>query len=81
MPRTHKIVTPPPAPASAVDPQGLIRLENPGKWLAWTEKTLQLIASGDTPDEVRALAEKRGHRRFIYDWVPPIEADAAVGPS
>lgn len=81
MPRTKKIKASPPAISPADDPQGLIRLEHAGKWLAWTEKTLQLIASGDTPDEVRALAEKSGHHRFIYDWVPPIEPEDAARPA
>ena len=71
MPRTRKIASPPPIQGDT--PQALMRLHHAGKWLAWSEDEIRIIAVGDSPAEVRATAERSGHSRFIYDWVPPIE--------
>ncbi len=77
MPRTR--TTPPTQPAQGDTPQALLRLEHAGKWLAWSDDETRILAVGDTPEEIRAIAERVGHSRFIYDWVPPAEARQPTG--
>ncbi len=75
-PRTRTPSTRPPQDDS---PQALIRREHAGKWLAWSEDETRVLAVGDSAEEVRAAAERSGHSRFIYDWVPPIESRQTTG--
>ncbi len=56
-----------------------MRREHAGKWLAWTEDECGIIAIGTTLEEVRSSAERAGHSRFIYDWVPPAETRQTCG--
>jgi len=70
MPRARATTTPAQSPQDRTA-QGLLRLEYAGRWVAWTEDERRIIAAGATPEEVRAAAERAGHTRFIYDWVPP----------
>ncbi len=74
MPRTKTI-----PPTHGDTPQALMRREHAGKWLAWSEDEVRILAVGDTPEEIRAAVERAGHSRFIYDWVPPAEARQANG--
>ena len=77
MPRTKAKASPPrPAPGDA--PQALLRRDHAGKWLAWSEDESQILAVGETAAEIRA-AERAGHPRFIYDWVPPAESRQVLG--
>jgi len=59
--------------------QAMIRREHAGKWLAWAEDESRIVAVGDTAEEIRTAAGRAGISRFIYDWVPPIEARQATG--
>lgn len=77
MPRTR--TTPQTQPAQGDSPQARMRREYPGKWLAWSEDESGIVAVGDSAEEVRATAERAGHSRFIYDWVPPAEERQAPG--
>jgi hypothetical protein len=59
--------------------QATVRLNHPGKWLAWTEDESTLITVSDTPEGLRTSANEAGHGRFIYDWVPPAAEREAGG--
>ena len=43
------------------------------------EDESRIVAIGDSAEEIRATAERAGHSRFIYDWVPPAEARQTTG--
>lgn len=73
MPRT-KATAARTLPAQGDTPQAMMRLSHAGKWLAWSEDESRILAVGDTVEEIRAAAERFGHSRFIYDYVPPAEA-------
>lgn len=78
MPRTRTTATPT-QPAQDHTTQALMRQEHAGKWLAWSEDESRILAVGDTAEEIRAAAERAGHSRFIYDWVPPAESRQTTG--
>jgi hypothetical protein len=59
--------------------QTMVRREHAGKWLAWAEDESRIVAVGGTAEEVRTAAERVGISRFIYDWVPPVEARQTTG--
>jgi hypothetical protein len=80
MPRA-KVTSPRPGPIQGESAQATMRLEHPGKWLAWTEDEGSTVAVGDTVEEVRTIAGQAGHSRFIYDWVPPAEGRQTSGPA
>ncbi len=77
MPRTR--TTPPIQPAQGDTLQALMRREHAGKWLAWSEDESRILAVGDSAEEIRATAERAGHSRFLYDWVPPAESRQTTG--
>jgi hypothetical protein len=77
MPRTR--TTTPTQPPQGDTPQSLMRRDHAGKWLAWSEDESRILAIGDSAEEIRAAAERAGHLRFIYDWVPPAEARQTTG--
>ena len=71
--------TPRAQPAQGDTPQAMLRREHAGKWIAWSEDESRIIAVGETAEEIRATAERAGHLRFIYDWVPPADARQTTG--
>ena len=44
-----------------------------GKWVAWTKDAMKIVAVGETPEEVRAAAERAGVHDPVYQWVPPAD--------
>ena len=77
MPRTR--TTTQTQPVQGDTSQALLRAEHAGKWLAWSEDESRILAVGDSAEEIRATAERAGHTRFIYDWVPQAEARQTTG--
>ena len=69
-------------PSPGKPDQANIRMEHPGKWLAWTEDETTLVAVSDSLEGLRSAAMQAGHTRFIYDCVPPAgerEAGGSIG--
>jgi len=50
-----------------------IGAEYGGKWIAWDDRALRIVASGDTMEEVRELALAAGVRLPGLEFVPPAD--------
>ena len=48
--------------------------EYAGKWLAWSNDGQHILASGETPAEVRSQVERLEISDFAYEWIPPLDA-------
>ena len=49
-------------------------MDHAGKWIAWSLDEKDIIAVGETAEDVRVAAQLAGHVEFIYDWIPPADA-------
>ncbi len=50
-----------------------LRLENSGKWVAWSEDGLQVVAATDEFETLREAANRAGFDQFIVEWLPPLD--------
>jgi len=45
-----------------------------GKWIAWNEDGLTIVASGETYDEAREASRAQGIPQPFLEFVPPSDA-------
>jgi hypothetical protein len=50
-----------------------------GKWIAWDDANLHIVASGETADAVKQQALTAGVREPTLEFVPPSDAAFAGG--
>lgn len=50
-----------------------------GKWIAWDEQNIHIIASGETYEEAKRFAEATGESRPILESVPPSDSGFVGG--
>lgn len=50
----------------------IARMENAGKWIAWSNDGRHLVASAETFDEIHAHIDRLGVERAVYEWVDPV---------
>jgi hypothetical protein len=62
-----------PAPNQFTQPQ-TVGAEYGGKWIAWDEQNIRIVASGDTFDEVQHAAQSAGVEEAILEFVPPSDS-------
>lgn len=52
-----------------VSPQALMRLTHRGQWVAWTPRSGQVAAAGESREGVRAIARAAGVDRCLCEWI------------
>ena len=75
MPKTRMIRTTT-AKISRAERDGIqfrLRLENSGKWVAWSEDGLRVVAATDEFETLREAARQAGFDQFIVEWLPPLD--------
>lgn len=50
-----------------------------GKWIAWDEENIHIVASGATADEAKQIARLAGVSDPVLEFVPPTDATFVGG--
>ena len=73
MPGTRKPRTTARKDTDPAEAQFRLRLENSGKWVAWSEDGKRVVASAEEFESLLAAVRAAGGERVIWEWLPPLD--------